>query len=108
VRGPNWKWGDQDGGKGSVGTVVGFKKESGIAGLVSRLAFPELDSRLSELFSERLHSFNEKKKKSGLVKVVWDCGTRADYRAGFEGCYDLLVNLILIKYHKLVVCDIVL
>lgn len=22
VRGPNWKWGDQDGGEGSLGTVV--------------------------------------------------------------------------------------
>ena len=22
VRGPNWKWGDQDGGEGSLGTVI--------------------------------------------------------------------------------------
>ena len=22
VRGPNWKWGDQDGGEGHVGTVI--------------------------------------------------------------------------------------
>ena len=25
VRGPNWKWGEQDGGEGGVGTVVGFR-----------------------------------------------------------------------------------
>ena len=25
VRGPDWEWGDQDGGEGSVGTVAGLE-----------------------------------------------------------------------------------
>ena len=32
VRGPNWSWGDQDGGEGHVGTVV--EVEQGAAGSV--------------------------------------------------------------------------
>ncbi len=31
------------------------------------------------------------KKSDGIVNVVWDCGTMADYRAGFNGAYDLRV-----------------
>lgn len=29
VRGPDWKWGDQDGGDGCVGTVSGIRKGDG-------------------------------------------------------------------------------
>ena len=29
VRGPDWEWGDQDGGEGFVGTVVGAEEGSG-------------------------------------------------------------------------------
>lgn len=28
VRGPGWKWGEQDGGEGSVGTVVDIQKNA--------------------------------------------------------------------------------
>ena len=53
VRGPDWKWDDQDGGEGHVGTVV-------VVG------------------------------KSGKTAVVqWDDGTRANYRCGFQGAFDL-------------------
>jgi len=93
VRGPNWKWGDQDGGEGSVGTVVGFKKEGGMGGRLSEL-FDGLSGLggLSDLFSQKMSLSDDNKKRSGIVKVVWDCGIQADYRAGFEGHYDLLVS----------------
>jgi len=96
VRGPDWKWGDQDGGEGSVGTVVGVKKERG--GAFSELLdgdLPVLGGRLhslTKLFSERGQISDENQKNSGLVIVVWDSGTRADYRAGFENRFDLLVT----------------
>jgi len=80
VRGPDWKWGDQDGGEGSVGTVVGLKNNDAV-GLFSKQLLPDVD-RLS-LLSQRM---------SGLVNAVWDCGIQADYRAGFQGFYDLLVG----------------
>ncbi|GLE04956.1 hypothetical protein PINS_up013937 [Pythium insidiosum] len=32
IRGPNWKWRDQDGGEGSVGTVEGVSPWSGVEG----------------------------------------------------------------------------
>ncbi len=54
VRGPDWHWGDQDGGEGCVGTVA--DREVG-----------------------------------GKVTVQWDNGTRAKYRCGEEGKYDLRV-----------------
>ncbi len=94
VRGPDWKWGDQDGGEGSVGTVVGFKKERGVKGVISKLLdLPGL-GRLSGLFPESWGISHEKKLKTGLVKVVWDCGTKADYRVGFKGFYALLVSAL--------------
>ena len=30
VRGPDWEWGDQDGGEGYVGTVTGLEKGGGM------------------------------------------------------------------------------
>ena len=30
VRGPDWKWGDQDGGEGNVGTVVHPGENNGV------------------------------------------------------------------------------
>lgn len=61
VRGPDWKWGEQDGGEGGVGTVVDFNSlESG----------PE---------PER------------AVVVQWDVGNRCSYRSAVKGQYDLLL-----------------
>jgi E3 ubiquitin-protein ligase HERC2 len=55
VRGPDWKWGDQDGGTGNVGTLI------------------------AECGSD------------GWVKVCWPSGTKQSYRAGKDGCYDLVL-----------------
>ena len=53
-RGKDWKWDDQDGGAGYLGTVV---DEGG----------------------------------GKWVKVLWDKShTRADYRIGHDGCFDLV------------------
>ncbi|CAL1544065.1 unnamed protein product [Lymnaea stagnalis] len=61
VRGPDWKWGSQDISEGFVGTVV----DIGGSGAL--------------------------KPPAKCVNVQWDCGSRNTYRAGQDGCYDLLV-----------------
>ena len=63
VRGPDWKWGDQDGGEGSLGTIAdiegGVESADGVTG------------------------------KAAVVQ--WDGGNRCNYRCGIDGKYDLLV-----------------
>ena len=59
VRGPDWIWGDQDGGEGGVGTIVGIGGDGDI--------------------------------HDGTVVVYWDTGKLANYRAGYDRKYDLLV-----------------
>ncbi|CAN7984895.1 unnamed protein product [Ixodes hexagonus] len=61
VRGPDWKWGNQDSGEGHVGTLV----EIGKAG--------------SSTSPDR------------TVVVQWDSGSRTNYRVGYQGAYDLRV-----------------
>ena len=61
VRGPDWEWGNQDGGEGSVGTVV-------------------------QIGSDTKLSITEP-----IVLVQWDCGRKANYRAGVDGKYDLRI-----------------
>lgn len=77
VRGPDWSWGDQDGGEGCVGTVVSSDPWSNLTkkdlGALDKGAFGE----------ENI---------AGLVHVVWDSGIQADYRTGFKGKYDLRVS----------------
>lgn len=65
VRGPDWKWGDQDGGEGHVGTVIETPK-----------------SQYSKLGPRR-------------VTVIWDSGMKGHYRAGPRGSYDLRVTFSL-------------
>ena len=60
VRGPDWKWGDQDGGEGCVGTVAD-------------VTGGEEDGRVS----------------GKAVVVQWDAGNRCNYRCGIEEQYDL-------------------
>ena len=63
VRGPDWSWEDQDGGEGSVGTVVDVKlKESTSATNGQESVF-----------------------------VCWDIGVLSNYRCGFRGKYDVRV-----------------
>ena len=61
VRGVDWKWGQQDGGEGGVGTVV------------------ELGRHGSPSTPDR------------TVVVQWDHGTRTNYHAGYQGAHDLLL-----------------
>ena len=75
VRGPDWKWGDQDGGEGNVGTVVE----------VHSSVDPPVDSDPSASTS------SGEKTSLRTVTVQWDCGNRCRYRCGIEEKYDLRV-----------------
>jgi hypothetical protein len=55
ARRPDWKWDNQDGGRGNVGTLV--------------------DGCGSD----------------GWVKVCWPSGSIQSYRAGKDGCFDLIL-----------------
>lgn len=59
VRGPDWRWGEQDGGAGYAGTVV----EVGRPG--------------SSTTPDR------------TVVVQWDAGARTNYRVGYQTAFDL-------------------
>jgi E3 ubiquitin-protein ligase mind-bomb len=61
IRGPHWRWADQDNGAGHVGTVV----EVGKAG--------------DECSPEK------------TVVVLWDNGFKSNYRAGYQNAYDLRI-----------------
>ena len=61
VRGRDWEWQDQDGGKGCVGTVFEIGGRGG------------------------------SKHPDDMVVVVWDNGARGSYRAGYKDKYDLRV-----------------
>jgi len=62
VRGPDWKWGEQDGGEGCVGTIATIT--SGTE-----------DGRVS----------------GSAVVVQWDAGNRCNYRCGLDEKYDLRI-----------------
>ncbi|KAG0711656.1 E3 ubiquitin-protein ligase MIB2 [Chionoecetes opilio] len=78
VRGPDWKWGEQDGGAGHAGTVV----EVGRPG--------------SSTTPDR------------TVVVQWDAGARTNYRVGYQAAHDLLLldnaPVVSIK-HPSHICD---
>lgn len=61
-RGPDWKWGDQDGGEGHVGTIIDTPKY-----LWNRFGWPK------------------------TVTVICDCGITGQYRASSKGSNDLRV-----------------
>lgn len=62
VRGPDWKWEDQDGGEGSVGTIVSLDRHSDGSKLPAKTAL-----------------------------VCWDSGFVNNYRVGLGDCYDLRI-----------------
>lgn len=62
VRGPDWKWGEQDGGEGCVGTLA-------------EVSGGTEDGRVS----------------GRAVVVQWDAGNRCNYRCGIDEQYDLRV-----------------
>ena len=80
VRGPDWKWEDQDGGEGHSGTVV-----------------------------ELLGSSQAKTQSppEGTVILQWDVGSRNNYRVGHQSAYDLRVidNAPIGIKHPGVVCS---
>ncbi len=72
VRGPDWKWGDQDGGEGNAGTVY--------------------------TDDYRLFGINKRDLLPGMVFVIWDVtGSTNKYRCGHQGFHDLRVSLFTIK-----------
>lgn len=77
VRGPDWKWANQDGGEGHVGTLV----EIGEPGSTSS--------------------------PDRTVVVQWDSGSRTNYRVGYQGAYDLRVfdNAPAGVKHPNIICD---
>jgi len=62
VRGPDWKWAEQDGIEGCVGTIVSLT-----------------------------HYTDGRTLPKKTVLVYWDTGSMADYRVGLNGCYDLRI-----------------
>lgn len=64
VRGPDWKWAEQDGGEGCVGTLVEvtMSDQPTVGNVTPR-----------------------------TVVVHWDSGNRCNYRCGIDGKYDLRV-----------------
>jgi len=72
VRGPDWKWGDQDGGEGHAGTII-----------------PTSDSDL------KLHG-------PRTVTVQWDSGLKASYQGGPEGSHHLRVSHLQLRYFHII------
>ena len=71
VRGPDWNWGDQDGGEGNAGTVYTD------------------DSKRYGIMKEDL--------QPGMVFVIWDVtGSTNKYRCGYQGFHDLRVSFFTI------------
>lgn len=62
VRGPDWKWDNQDGGEGGVGTIVS-----------------------TDTFSDG------KALEKQNVLALWDNGECFNYRLGLDGNYDLRI-----------------
>ncbi|KAK3104710.1 hypothetical protein FSP39_008391 [Pinctada imbricata] len=77
VRGPDWKWGNQDDGEGHVGTVVEIGKPG------------------SSTSPDK------------TVVVQWDSGSRTNYRVGYQGAYDLRIldNAPIGVKHPNIICD---
>ena len=124
VRGPDWKWDNQDGGEGCVGTVVDGSMmeklaeatlgldDDDIAGIGVRLG-GGIGVRLGGGIGVRLGGIGLREslagglraglarriREAGLVNVVWDSGVKADYRAGHEGAYDLRVTFLSLRFY---------
>ncbi|XP_013397887.1 E3 ubiquitin-protein ligase MIB2 isoform X2 [Lingula anatina] len=77
VRGPDWKWSNQDDGEGHVGTVV------------------EIGRPGSQTSPDK------------TVVVQWDSGSRTNYRVGYQGAFDLRIldNAPIGVKHPNIICD---
>ncbi len=67
VRGPDWKWEDQDGGIGHAGTVISTSSSK-----IDQSTGPN------------------------TVTVLWDCGRKAVYQGGPSGSQHLRVNPLML------------
>ncbi len=67
VRGPDWMWGDQDGGEGHVGTVVSVHDPTNPGSVLWKMS------------------------GACVCAVQWDTGARCRYRCGVGDMYDLRV-----------------
>ena len=87
VRGPGWRWGDQDGGEGSVGTVVDIPNDTSNMSQNSSTIGNFL-SGIKGIFSwSNIQSESRK-----VVRVIWDNGTKGNYCFGHKGAHALLVT----------------
>lgn len=86
VRGPDWRWGEQDGGEGFAGTVVEIGKPPGCG---------------------QNGPGSADKTPDKTVIVQWDHGTRSNYRIGYMDSYDLLIfdNAPAGVKHTEIICD---
>ncbi|XP_076044605.1 E3 ubiquitin-protein ligase mind bomb 2 isoform X4 [Oratosquilla oratoria] len=77
MRGPDWRWGDQDDGDGHAGTVVEVGKPG------------------SSTTPDK------------TVVVQWDSGSRTNYRVGYQGAFDLRIfdNAPIGVKHPNHICD---
>lgn len=77
VRGPDWKWGNQDDGEGHVGTVVEIGKPGSTTS------------------------------PDKTVVIQWDSGSRTNYRVGYQTAYDLRIfdNAAIGIKHQNIICD---
>ena len=68
IRGPDWRWGDQDGGEGGVGTVIH------IGGAAAAAAEGEAPAGQADPTAS----------PEGTVVLQWDGGLRTNYRIGHK------------------------
>ena len=73
VRGPDWKWGEQDGGEGNVGTVVEVKY-----GMEAASVAPQAGDSAAASAAP-----------GNTVVVCWDAGVCTNYRCGLNDKHDL-------------------
>ena len=65
IRGPDWRWGDQDGGEGGVGTVIHIGSSAAGEGAGGAAADPAASPE-------------------GTAVLQWDNGLRTNYRIGHK------------------------
>jgi len=85
VRGPDWKWGDQDGGEGNAGTVFtdNSRRNFGYG------------------YRNKINSLMKEDFQPGMIFVLWDAnGNLEKYRCGHQGFYDLRVSLVMLIYYN--------
>ncbi|EFX89995.1 hypothetical protein DAPPUDRAFT_232260 [Daphnia pulex] len=97
IRGPDWKWGKQDGGEGHVGTVRNFESpEEVVVVWDNGITTPGTEREDQDGGNGRRGKVTEIQDWSAASPrsasyVIWDNGAKNLYRVGFEGMADLKV-----------------